>query len=287
MNYEDNTQNNEQAERRSGSGLYVDVENLQDDGQQLIEALIDNWPTTVPDPSRLVLYVPADRVELWKVWATSRFKTLKVVVNGIQHFMSSSKNSADIAIATKAVSDLLLNRITYVVVLSDDSDFAHLYTAIRDELPQAQIDNAKVPFLWAVTNRKDTLSATVKQFFPDDLLHLIVPRIGLTKNSKASETSKKDIVANSPTAAKNVLLEMAQEIIRQIPVGTFRSTECKELIKKGWTDHAMATAGEPAFGPEFKKNLWPILQGYGVEIPNPGNKPIRYEMTEKAKESLL
>ena len=286
MNSEDNGLNNEQTECWNTSGLYVDVENLQDHGQEFIESLMDNWPTKVPNPSCLVLYVPADKVELWRVWATNRFESLEVSVNGVQHFMSSSKNSADIAIATKAMSDLLLNRITHVVVLSDDSDFVHLYTTIRDELPQARIDNAKVPFLWAVTNRKDTLSATVKQFFPDDLLHLIVPRLGLTKNSKASETSKKDIAANASTAAQNVLLEMAQEIVSQIPVGTFRSTECKELIKKGWPDHAMATAGEPAFGTEFKKNLWPILQGYGVEIPNPGNKPIRYEMTEKAKESL-
>ena len=59
------------------SGLYVDMENLQHaDGQGMLQGLIENWPDRAPAPARLALYVRADHVELWRLWATSRFPDL-------------------------------------------------------------------------------------------------------------------------------------------------------------------------------------------------------------------
>ena len=89
------------------SGLYVDVENLKADGRAMVQGLIENWSGKAPRPSRLSLYVRADQVDLWRLWAASRFTDLEVKVNGTQHFsLPSSKNSADIAIATNAIADL-------------------------------------------------------------------------------------------------------------------------------------------------------------------------------------
>ena len=117
------------------SGLYVDMENLQAEGQSMVQSLLENWPDKVPAATRLTLYVRADQTELWRLWATSQFAIMEVVVHGTQHFsMSSTKNSADIAIATSAMADLLLKRVSHVVVLSDDSDFISLYVAIRNQL---------------------------------------------------------------------------------------------------------------------------------------------------------
>ena len=100
----------------------------------MVENLIEDWPATFPRPSRIALYLPADEVELWKIWATSRFADLEVVVHGTQHFSrSSSKNAADLAIATHAIFDLVLRRITHVAIFSDDSDFMSVFVAIRDE----------------------------------------------------------------------------------------------------------------------------------------------------------
>ena len=48
----------------------------------------------------------------------------------------------------------------------------------------------------------------------------------------------------------------------------------------------MASAAGAAFGIEFKNNVWPLLERFGVTIANPGNKPIKYEMTPKAKREL-
>ena len=58
------------------------------------------------------------------------------------------------------------------MVFSDDSDFISLYVAIRDELG-ISADSDQVPFRWVVTNREGSLSATVRQFLPDKILHVV------------------------------------------------------------------------------------------------------------------
>ena len=105
-----------------GFGLYVDTENLQHSAQSLVETVIGQWAEGTPPLTRLNLYVRADRVALWDVWASSRFPQLAITVKGIQHFTSPhSKNSADIAIAIDAVADFVMGIIQSVAVMSDDS----------------------------------------------------------------------------------------------------------------------------------------------------------------------
>lgn len=257
-----------------GSGLYVDVENLLDDGQTAIEDLIGNWPSEAPTPSRLNLYVRANQEELWHLWAASRFCNLEVAVRGTQHFsMSPTKNSADISIATNAMADLLLKRVNHVVVFSDDSDFISLYAAIRDE-PAIPSDEGKVPFLWVVTDREGKLSTSVRKFFPPEGLHVVAVKQGGTQQPDTSESSRA------------IWADMARAVLADIPVGPFKSTDCQPVIVKRWPKHPVARAGRPAFGIEFKNNIWPVLQGFGVKIKNPEKKPIQYEMTAEAKKSV-
>ena len=247
------------------SGLYVDVENLHSDGEPLIRSLIDNWPANTPALARLTLYVRADQTELWRLWATSRFCDLDVVVKGTQHFsMSPTKNSADIAIAINAMADLILKRVSHVVVLSDDSDFISLYAAIRDE-PNIPLADGKVPFLWVVTDRESSLSPSIKRFFPPDELHVVTIKRS-TQNAVAAESSS---LTSIPTSA-----EMAKAVLQDIAVGPFKSTDCQAMIRNRWPDHPMTSAGKAPFGIEFKNNIWPVLEGVGVKIRNPGKKPI-------------
>ena len=273
-----------QNQETGRSGLYVDVENLQTDGQSMVENLIENWPDKAPSPSRLSLYVRADQVELWRLWANSRFADLEVMVHGTQHFsLSPTKNSADIAIATNAMADLVLDRVTHVVVFSDDSDFISLYAAIRDE-PGIPLSEEKVPFLWVVTDREGPLSATVKQFFPPGQLHLVrvkgknVGQAGSVLPAPKSEKGSEPAAANA-----DVWVEMARAVVEEIEVGQFKSTDCQRIIRERWPQHSLASAGGGAFGIEFKNNIWPVLERWGVGISNPGKKPIRYEMVEKAR----
>ena len=259
-----------------GSGLYVDMENLRGDGQTVIEGLVRNWPGNAPVLSRLSLYVRADQVELWRLWATSRFEDMEVVVKGTQHFsMSPTKNSSDISIAVNAMADPLLKRVSHIAVLSDDSDFISLYAAICDE-PEIS-SNGSAPFLWVVTDRDDTLSATVKQFFPPAKLHVV--SIGATVGAALAKSALKE-------SAKPTWDEIATAVVEAIPLGQFKSTDCKSIIAQRWPNHPMASAAGAAFGIEFKNYVWPLLERFGVTIANPGNKPIKYEMTPKAKREL-
>lgn len=279
MTVEDRDQADTGSRDRASTGLYVDLENLQGDGQAMVESLIDNWPATFPRPSCIALYLPADEVELWRIWATSRFADLEVVVQGTQHFSrSSSKNSADVAIATNAIADLVLGQVTHVAIFSDDSDFMSVFVAIRDE-PAVSSEDGRVPFLWVVTDRVGSLSPTVKQFFPQEQLHVVAS----TGSTRAQGAGKRSRAPQVEDMAEGTWTAMAATIVDEVEVGPFKSTECQKLISKRWPDHRMATVHGSAFGIEFKNNIWPILEGWGVEIGNPGKKPIRYEMTEKAK----
>ena len=278
----------------SGAGLYIDVENLHTDGQHLVQGLLENWPASAPSPSRLTLYVRADQVELWRLWATSRFTELDVVVYGTQHFsLSSSKNSADIAIATNAMADLTLKRVNYVVVFSDDSDFISLYIAIRDDPDIPRVDG-RAPFLWVVTDREGPLSAMVKRFFPPDVLHVATARRNHDPHPVAPGPAPapalvrpREVPPPRPDVSRGILwADMAQAVLRDVPVGPFKSIDCQPVIKEHWPAHPLGQAGAAAFGTDFKNNIWPILESLGVKIGNPGKKPVRYEMTNEAKATL-
>ena len=268
------------------SGIYVDMENLQADGQSLLQALMENWPEELPVASRLTLYVRADQTELWRLWATSQFAHVDVVVHGTQHFsMSATKNSADIAIATNAMADLLRERVSHVVVFSDDSDFISLYIAIRDEFG-ISADGDKVPFRWVVTNREGSLSATVRQFLPEKLLHVVGVAFKQQDRKQPVRATPEGTPVSHTYSQKGSWPEMADAVITEIPVGSFKSTDCQSIIKKHWPNHALAKAGGAEFGMQFKNNIWPPLRDRGVRIENPGKKPIKYEVTSEAKATL-
>ena len=285
-----------------GSGVYIDVENLQEDAQVLISSLMFNWPDAAPPPSRMTLYVRADQAELWRLWTVDQFGSVQVTVKGIQHFSrDSSKNSADIAIATNAIADFVRGRIAHIVVFSDDSDFISLYAAIRDEVEQRR---GSTPFLWAVTNRHKSLSANVKQFFPRRLLHVVSANYRSPKPPPLPPLQTRSAVSRRPVRATpaaptpppltpaplaaqgNSWADMARTIVRERPIGAFKSTDCQDIIRRRWPGHRLARVGGAAFGTEFKKNIWPELEKLNVKIPNLNRKPVTYEITREAKSSV-
>ena len=281
MTVEDRDRASSHSEDVSSTGLYVDLENLQGESQAMVESLIEEWPATFPRPSRIALYSPADEVELWRSWATSKFEDLDVVVHGTQHFSkSSSKNAADLAIAMSAVADLLAGRVTHVAIFSDDSDFMSVFVAIRDE-PAVPSEDGRVPFLWVATDRVGSLSPRIKQFFPPKQLHIVE----FKGSARAQGTGKRNRASRPENTTQEPWTEMAAAVVAEIEVGSFKSTECQRLISERWPDHRLAEAQGSAFGVEFKNNIWPVLKGWGVEIANPGKKPVRYEMTEQAKQA--
>ena len=260
-------------------GLYVDVENLLDIAREAILSIIEDWPDEVPEPTTLRLYTRADQTELWQIWTTNKFPSLDVQIKGVQHFTAKgSKNSADISLALDALADLLQDRASHIAIFSDDSDFATLFLKIKYELRTKE--NQKLPFTWFVTNRSDTLSQALTDFLPSEYFHVITcAPVQEPKSQRKSGQTKKESSASQEK-------QIAIKIIEKIPVGTFKSTECKKIIASDFPKHALVKADNPSFGTQFLKTLWPILEDYGVLLAPQGRGARKYEMTEAAKNKI-
>ena len=307
-----------------GTGIYADIQNLQEISRDVLRVLVRRWPKRVPKPTRLNLYVRADHVHLWRVWANDAFPGVEVTVKGVQHYsLAATKNAADMAIAVDAISDFNHERVSHVAVVSDDSDFISLYAKLAEEVANGEIERAHddaVPFLWVFTDRRDTKSALLQDFFPERYVY-VVDRYAMWDDDyddededDADEAAPERMAADdnggddgnaeterppAPTivqapppqprsAAQSEMPEIeriAIQIIRDMPVGKFKSTDCQGVIREGFPAHHLAEADGPAFGVIFRRDLFPILENRGVrEIGN--QKPRQYEMTHEAKSSL-
>ncbi len=275
------------ALRKAGrAALYVDMENLLAAAQGTVKAIIEKWPEGAPALGSLHLYVRADRVALWEMWASGNYPALTVTVKGVQHFSHHhSKNSADMAIAMDAIADFVTGDTEFVAVLSDDSDFMPVFAKLK------AMSDGKAPFLWLVTDRVRTRSATIEEYFPGDHIHtvkvttppndFILLRPG---DEGSSGVNPRVLEEERRRAADNRVREdMVDLIIRQTPIGSFKSTDCLPIIQNRWPRHPMARMQGGGFGTEFVKRLWPLLEKRGVRVGS--KRPRKYEMTAEAKNS--
>jgi hypothetical protein len=298
-------------------GMYVDVENLLDVAKEAIRDTFERWPEELPRPSLLHLYVKADNVGVWRLWATDAYPSLDVEVTGVQHYaLDGSKNSADISLSLDAIADLLKSRTSHVAILSDDSDFAILFGKIAQETPKR--DNEKLPFIWFQTDRPHTRSSILNEFLPAHYVRTVICAKQKTATKKTKQlTQQKTVTSKTKPAAlrktattkskppakqktatskdrllvqtgdeQGVNVSLAETIIRFVPVGSFEHTDCMKLIKQHFPKHSLAKLDSVNFGTHFVKTLWPILETYGVRVPNPNRRPRRYEMTAEAKQKV-
>ena len=295
------------SSKNQSTGIYADIQNLQDIARDVLEALIRRWPDSMPPPGRLYLYVRADHVHLWRVWATHAFPGVEVTVKGVQHYtLAATKNAADMAIAVDAISDFNHERVSHVAVVSDDSDFISLYAKLAEESNGKEPDGTDrlTPFMWVLTDRTDTKSALLQEFFPQEYIH-VVDRFAMYDNGASDGGSeRKDSTAlravehgdKAPTSngrrqrtrtprESNVTERIAIRLIRDMPVGKFKSTECQHIIRTHFPSHPLSAADGPAFGTMFRRDVLPFMEKRGVkEIGN--QKPRQYEITHEAKRSL-
>ena len=331
---------NSQETPESKTGIYADIQNLQDISREILVVLIRRWPENVPPPGKLNLYVRADHADLWRVWASHEFSDIEVVVKGVQHYtLSATKNAADMAIAVDAISDFNHNRVNHVAVVSDDSDFISLYAKLAEEVNGFDLTytNGNIPFLWVFTDRMGTRSALLQEFFPGKYIHVVDHRLfhqveADRRRREAAEAAaalaaeQKPETPEPPTPpapepAKSVqpvaeaeepkrvvpepepeveeeqpLMSEAQreaseterialQLIRDMPVGKFKSTDCQDIIRTNFPNHHLSNADGAVFGTIFRKEVLPFMEERGVK-DIPGQSPRQYEMTHQAKRSL-
>lgn len=304
------------------TGIYADIQNLQEMAKDVLQLLIYRWPKEMPKPTKLNLYVRADHAHLWNVWATDAFRNLQVTVKGVQHYsLSATKNAADMAIAVDAISDFNHNRVSHVAVVSDDSDFISLYAKLAEEteISGARKPGERAPFLWVFTDRMDTRSNLLQEFFPKRYVHVVdryasydddyydddegdfgyndPPPEDVVEEKEATpdvapepEPEPERPPAPRPQSIQTrdmpVNERIAIQLIRDMPVGKFKSTDCQDIIRSHFANHALSAADGPAFGIAFRRDLLPFMEKRGVvELPN--QRPRMYEMTIEAKNSLV
>ena len=319
----------------SRTGIYADIQNLQDISREILVVLIRRWPENVPPPGKLNLYVRADHADLWRVWASHEFSDMEVVVKGVQHYtLSATKNAADMAIAVDAISDFNHNRVNHVAVVSDDSDFISLYAKLAEEVNgfDSTYSNGNIPFLWVFTDRMGTRSALLQEFFPHKYIHVVDHRLfhqvqmdkRRAEAEAAAAVAAAEAITDIPVAPiepeaevepepepdtprrvpepepeieeEQPLISEAQreaseterialQLIRDMPVGKFKSMDCQDIIRTNFPGHHLSSADGPAFGTIFRKQVLPFMEKRGVkEIGN--QSPRQYEMTHEAKRSL-
>lgn len=300
------------------TGIYADIQNLQEMAKDILVLLIRRWPKSLPKPTKLNLYVRADHAHLWQVWASDAFRELHVTVKGVQHYsLAATKNAADMAIAVDAISDFNHSRVSHVAVVSDDSDFISLYAKLAEEFQngQARESNEIVPFLWVLTDRVDTKSSLLQEFFPERYVHIVdryatwddydedeepefdedeaeAPIADQVESEEDDEPQDEDVSSENerPRASAQrddltVTERIALQLIRDMPVGKFKSTDCQQIIRSNFPNHQLASADGPAFGIIFRRDLLPYMETRGVnELGN--QRPRQYEMTLEAKKSL-
>jgi len=296
--------NSKKSNNELGTGIYADVQNLQEISRDVLITLVKRWPDDMPKPTRLNLYVRADHQHLWRVWATHQFNEMTVSVTGVQHYsLSATKNAADLAIAVDAMSDLLHKSISHVAVVSDDSDFIALFAKLGEETERDPDSNGRVPFLWVFTDRMDTKSMLLEEFFPRDYIHVVDLSKPLNEEPESENESQsgdqngsnpgedeKDEPAPvaerpEPMSRADLSEQIALQLIREMPVGKFKSTDCQMTIHTKFPAHPLAKADGPAFGQLFRRDILPLLQRRGVrELGN--QRPRQYEMTHEAKRAL-
>ena len=312
---------NEQIIAKQSTGIYADIQNLQEMAKDVLLLLIHRWPRSLPKPSKLNLYVRADHAHLWQVWASDAFRELQVTVKGVQHYsLAATKNAADMAIAVDAISDFNHSRVSHVAVVSDASDFISLYAKLAEEVITLKTleQGDPVPFLWVLTDRVDTKSSLLQEFFPERYVH-VVDRYATwddyedweeeePEEAEADETTstepkseaepdeevqpdtedqevKNDRLKANALRDMSVTERIALQLIRDMPVGKFKSTDCQQIIRSNFPNHQLASADGPAFGIIFRRDLLPYMEKRGVnELGN--QRPRQYEMTLEAKNSL-
>lgn len=273
------------------SAIYVDTENLResDHAQTVVSRVVANWPDDRPPLSGLSLYVRADKAELWQLWAETEFPALRVRVRGVQHFSNHrAKNSADLAITADAIVDLVTGLASTVAVVSNDSDFGALFVKVRELTAAA--DASEIPFLWITAPDAGSLSGEIEQFIPDryrwDLAEALAPP---GPSSPQPTVGAAPPPSGLPDAARPALAPatvsdeaVAEELLRQLPVGRFRAADAQLVVRRRWPQHPAANDAS-RFGQFLLNQIWPHLQKRGVTMPRKSS-PRTYEIAHAAGE---
>ncbi|MCY3841638.1 MAG: NYN domain-containing protein [Gammaproteobacteria bacterium] len=240
--------------------------------QCVIEAVLEQWPDERPPVRQLSLYVPAQRTELWRLWARTRFPSMGLRVRGVQRFTRiASKNAADMAIAVDAIHDFATAAASHIAVISNDSDFAALFVKLQE---LAEATGQPPPFQWITVAGASGISREIQQFVRADMRWDIVVEappaptpVGPSASPNRSRAKAGRAAGTKPrqSAIKPDNREVAIRLIAELPKGTFKAQHALNVIARLWPGHP-AAGNTQLCGQFLAKELWPHLQQLGVKM---------------------
>ena len=271
-----------------GAAVYVDVENLGAAAQEVISQVVDDLSAEdgCRTPTSLSLYVRADKLELWRIWADGKWPQIHLRVRGVQHFSngSRSKNSADLAITADATEDFALGRTSLVAVVSNDSDFGALFVKIHEMSIQGNYE--RTPFLWVTSERGGALSPEVRRFVPDEFRWQLPPTcsdqpIRSDVDRRLSGTAGEKARPEGPSPREQI----ARTIVRHMPVGEFKASDARKIISHHMPD-ASAPKDDARFGQFLLNEIAPLLENLGVTVNRDQKSTKRYTITAESKRRI-
>ena len=290
----------------SGSAIYVDTENLRDSdhAQTMVAQVVANWPADRPPLSGLSLYVRADRVASWEMWAEASYPDLRVRVRGVQHFSSNkAKNSADLAITADAVADLVTGQAVAIAVVSNDSDFGALFVKVKELAHSVGVKQP--PFLWITSPEAGGLSAELERFIPAGL-RWDLSETPLTVTAAPREISQPDPpslpktkrpaalpAANTQRNRSSATIPSLKNWYTKAAGRQVQSGRCSARFQSTMAGSSRLPLDRisPIWYSSLGKQIWPILQERGVLMttqkiaPNLRNNASRQRRHRKRRTS--
>ena len=271
-----------------GAAVYVDVENLGGAAQEVISQVVDDLSSESDyrTPTSLSLYVKADKLELWRIWADGKWPQMDLRVRGVQHFTngSRSKNSADLAITADATEDFALGRTSLVAVVSNDSDFGALFVKIHEMSIQREYE--RTPFLWITSERGGALSPEVKRFVPDEFLWQLAPICSdqpIQSHMEGRDAGMASVRARTEEPSPQE--RIARTMVRHMPVGGFKASDARKIVSQHMPDSS-APKDDARFGQFLLNEVAPVLKDMGVKVNRDQKSTKRYAITEESKRRI-
>ena len=276
----------------NGAGIYIDVENLGIDesaAKNVVRYALENWDGDLPRITSVSLY--GKRIGLWKSaiegfvtelqgpWPFANSQPNIRVVSTESYSGSLQKNAADIKLAVDACQDMLSGAISFVAVLSNDSDFFALYEKAR-ELKSEPIEGCPNIRLW--DGRGNVPYQIINHQSGDAKVSRTMDLVPGTHRKILPEEAKTPPVVITDR-------EIAEAVIRETDLVAFKNDHIQQIMdgNESLRKHRASKLTDSEFDQYVKESIWPVLENYGVHrLTSPDEKEPMYAMSYVAKNKL-
>ena len=274
------------------TGVYIDAQNLgrnDPDKKSAIELIFANWPSDLPTVKFARVYVDPGSENYWQT-AVERAATQKstgplrgsglmVYVEPVQRYGKyAGKNAADFQMILDAFEDFLNKEVSYIAIVSNDSDFVSLYYKLEHIAKRENSSGGFTPFKLIThggAGRTERLD-----FLPPRNVHHV---------GESSVPSRAPVNRTVVRRVDGNVQLMVAEIASWADEGrSFSSVPAYgALLRAGLVDQFDPNDEDDRkkIGIWFHRDIWPFLERNGV-TRNDSGRPVMYSMSPTVQRKL-